>query len=226
MAEKALREVHLEVNVAAADRLEQPARFVGAQLGRVAPGLEGGQKVGGRRGGFSHQADDPFTRSSTRSPPRSPRRSSMWPSNACAPHVIVVGSLAAAVSPPGLRAEADQREMDLFRGLAEWPPRMMVSWPSPSAGDHLGAEPPGGEAESQQVLGGGEEAGDVGQRVVGDAVAEQRARCHDVALRGEMDYLAVTRSRSKRGWAVRTDVRELGVVTHGQLSAGYSPALC
>ena len=127
MAEKALREVHLEVNVAAADRLEQPARFVGAQLGRVAPGLEGGQKVGGRRGGFSHQADDPFTRSSTRSPPRSPRRSSMWPSNACAPHVIVVGSLAAAVSPPGLRAEADQREMDLFRGLAEWPPTMMVS---------------------------------------------------------------------------------------------------
>ena len=127
MAEKALREVHLEVTVAAADRLEQPARFVGAQLGRVAPGLEGGQKVGGRRGGFSHQADDPFTRSSTRSPPRSPRRSSMWPSNACAPHVIVVGSLAPAVSPPGLRAEADQREMDLFRGLAEWPPRMMVS---------------------------------------------------------------------------------------------------
>ena len=121
MAEKALREVHLEVNVAAADRLEQPARFVGAQLGRVAPGLEGGQKVGGRRGGFSHQADDPFTRSSTRSPPRSPRRSSMCPSNACAPHVIVVGSLAAAVSPPGLRAEADRERWIYF---AVWQSRL------------------------------------------------------------------------------------------------------
>ena len=42
--------------------------------------------------------------------------------------------------------------------------------------DDLGGEPRVGELEADQVPGGGEEAGDVAQRVVGDAVAEQRAR--------------------------------------------------
>ena len=43
-------------------------------------------------------------------------------------------------------------------------------------GDAFDVEPLVGEAEGEKVLGGGEEAGDVEQRVVRDAVAEQRAR--------------------------------------------------
>ena len=42
-------------------------------------------------------------------------------------------------------------------------------------GDAFDVEPLVGEAEGEKVLGGGEEAGDVEQRVVRDAVAEQRA---------------------------------------------------
>ena len=58
------------------------------------------------------------------------------------------------------------------------------------------ATPPTGEAmhlmlnlvlesmrQSSQVLGGGEEAGDVEQRFVGDAVAGKRARCRHRTLR-------------------------------------------
>ena len=42
--------------------------------------------------------------------------------------------------------------------------------------DDLGGEAGPGEAEAEEVLGGGEEAVDVEQRVVRDAVAEQWAR--------------------------------------------------
>ena len=44
------------------------------------------------------------------------------------------------------------------------------------SGDDLGGEPAADEHEAERVLGGGEESGDVEQRVVHDAVAEQRAR--------------------------------------------------
>ena len=44
------------------------------------------------------------------------------------------------------------------------------------SGDYLGGEAETGETEAEEVLGCGEEAGDVEQRIVGDAVAEQRAR--------------------------------------------------
>ena len=42
--------------------------------------------------------------------------------------------------------------------------------------DALGGEAGAGEPETEQVPGGGQEVGDVEQCVVGDAVAEQRAR--------------------------------------------------
>ena len=56
------------------------------------------------------------------------------------------------------------------------------------SGDDLGSEPAVGELEAEQVPGGGEEAGDVEQRVVGDAVAEQRAQRRDG---GTLDYSTV-----------------------------------
>ena len=63
--------------------------------------------------------------------------------------------------------------MHSISGAAATPPERR--WRS---GNDLGGEPAVGELEADQVPGGGtlSEAGDVEQRVVRDAVAEQRAR--------------------------------------------------
>ena len=46
----------------------------------------------------------------------------------------------------------------------------------PGAAMTLAAKAGAGELEAEQVPGGGEAGGDVEQRVIGDAVVEQRAR--------------------------------------------------
>ena len=46
------------------------------------------------------------------------------------------------------------------------------------------SEPLVGELEAKEVLGGGDEAGDVEQRVVCDSITEQRARHGHRSLRG------------------------------------------